>query len=88
MKTQRKKQLLISYVIGVLLTIAGVYGLKDFNIYLISLGGLFVIVPWVLCLLDATKKKEDGLLWFFLLFFIGAIGIPVYLLNSLSNEKK
>ena len=91
MTTKRKKQLLTSYFIGITLTIVEVfklYGKADMNFYVVMTGSLLVIVPWAFCLFDAAKTKDDGLLWFFFIFFIGGIGTPAYLLNSLSKEKK
>ena len=91
MTTNRKKQLLVSYLIGMTLMLMQVfisYTGADMNFYAMAVGSLLVIIPWILCLFDAARLKNNGLLWFFFIFFISGIGTPTYLLVSLSNEKK
>jgi len=82
MKETTKKRLLLSYVIGVILTLFGVYGGDRFNIYLLLAGAPLVIIPWFWCMFDATKLKDNGGLWFLMLLVMGGIGIPVYLLGN------
>lgn len=91
MTTRRKKVLLASYLIGIAITFVQaflLYAGKDANFILTMIGTILVIVPWGMCLFDAAKLRENGLLWFFFIFFVIGIGTPVYLLNSLSKEKK
>jgi len=91
MTTKRKKQLLVSYFIGMTLTLVQVfshYTGADMNFYGMAVGTLLVSIPWVFCLFDAAKLKNNGLLWFFFILLVSGIGTPVYLLTSLANEKK
>ena len=68
----------ITYVLGMLIILWEVFS-DSLSYMMISLGVLFIILSWIICLVNAAKQKPFNLLWFWFIFFVGAIGIPAYL---------
>ena len=76
----------ISYILGMLIILREVFS-DPFSYLMISLGAMFVIVAWIICLVDVAKQKPFNLLWFWFIFFMGGIAIPIYLTTAVKKVK-
>ncbi len=87
MSTRKLLIATFTYVIGLLIVLTTLFRSPTSYVN-ISLGVLFIVIAWTICLLDTTRQKPFNPLWFWFIFFIGAVGIPAYLLSVVEWRKK
>ncbi len=74
----------ILYLIFMGIFLFGVFSKPEISFLKVLIGSIGLIIPWLICLINAFKKKMGGL-WIWFLFFMGGIAIPIYLFTNKNN---
>jgi hypothetical protein len=57
------------------------------TISLMTLGALLLFISQIMCIVAATRLKQNGALWVVFLFFAATIGVPVFLLTVKGTDE-
>ena len=83
--TKKQKQLAaLFYAIGMFLFVYGFYSTPIY-MALTFAGGINLVVAWVMCLKAAYRQGDYGL-WFYFILIMGALAMPIYLINGAKNN--
>jgi len=74
----------IIYFIFMGIMLWGVFSKPEINILKILIGSIGLIIPWIICIVNASKNKMGGL-WIWFLIFFGGIAIPIYIFTNKDN---
>lgn len=86
MKKQQRIIAGIFYIVFMSFIIYEVFIKSEISPIRLSIGAMGVAVPWIMCLVNALKKKKKDTLGIIALFFFGGLLIPIYLLTVKEND--
>tara|TARA_R110002050_G_scaffold109799_4_gene221529 strand:- start:31051 stop:31341 length:291 start_codon:yes stop_codon:yes gene_type:complete len=84
MTHSKKNTIIITYLLAITTLIWGAFISDVTDFMLITVGAMTMMIPWIMCVLDASKKKRE-LAWLAFLVLFGTVAIPVYLITELKN---